>query len=360
VDIIELLEKDKSRYNSFVTSQKSGSFLQSWEWGMWQEKLGKKAFRFFLEDGNQVVASLQVIKSPLPMGKYYLYVPYGPVIKDNFSAEGGSRSAGQFSIFNFQFLLQELRQMFPGAVFIRIEPKDRIKGLPSIAKKTTNIQPGKTLIIDLSKSEDQLLAEMHQKTRYNIKLAQRHGVQVVSEPLVVPGHGLYVKEALDLITQTADRQDFQTFPRAYYEQFLDFFALQNSAGEVKIYLYKALLDRELLTAAIMVDFGNTRTYLFGGSAAHHREAMAPHLLHFTAMQDAKKLGLSFYDFWGVETASGGQPGFVRFKLGFGGRTVEYPGAYDIAHRKPLYHAYKTLRRVNRTWLYMKMLHKKIK
>jgi lipid II:glycine glycyltransferase (peptidoglycan interpeptide bridge formation enzyme) len=350
MDLVELSEFDKDHYNRFVAQQPSGSFLQSWEWGMWQKKLGREPYRFLLEDGNRIVASLQVIKSPLPMGKYYLYLPYGPVVEKNF----------KFQISNFKYLLQELQQKFPGAVFIRIETKDRIEGLLSIAKKTTNIQPGKTLIIDLSKSEEQLLAEMHQKTRYNIKLAQRHGVQVVSEPLVVPGHGLYVKEALDLITQTADRQDFQTFPRAYYEQFLDYFALQNSGGDVKIYLYKALLDRELLTAAIMVDFGNTRTYLFGGSAAHHREAMAPHLLHFTAMLDAKRSGLNFYDFWGVETASGDQPGFVRFKMGFApqGSTIEYPGAYDIAHRKPLYHAYKTLRRVNRTWLYMKMLRKK--
>jgi lipid II:glycine glycyltransferase (peptidoglycan interpeptide bridge formation enzyme) len=376
VNLVELQEKDKQQYNQFVSVQPSGSFLQSWEWGQWQEKLGKQAFRFFLsDDDNNIQVSIQVIQSPLPLGRYYLYIPYGPVIKENF----------QFSIYNLQFLLQELKKKFPSAVFIRVEPKAILGDLHQIGKKSGNIQPGKTLVINLQQSQDELLAGMHPKTRYNIKLAQRHGVEVSADLIAVPGHGLYVKEALDLIVETADRQSFKTFPREYYQQFLDFFvnlnikaaaqaaannsrqsvealakadALQNFGGVVKIVLYKALLGRELLSAAVMVDFGKTRTYLFGGSSGRHREAMAPHSLHFTAMLDAKNAGLKFYDFWGIETAGGETPGFVKFKLGFGGQIVSYPGAWDIMLRRLWYHGYKTLRKVNRVWLRIKFLTKK--
>ncbi len=75
--------------------------------------------------------------------------------------------------------------------------------------------------------------------------------------------------------------------------------------------------------------------------------MAPYLLHWQAMSDAKQLGLEFYDFWGVETSGGATPGFARFKLGFGGQTVSYSRAYDIIQNKPLYYIYNFLRNINR-------------
>src|SRR5574340_859991 len=109
-------------FNRFVMANETGSFLQSWEWGQWQERLGRKAYRFWVtdnrelitsNDNNNIIAAIQFIKMPLPFGKYYLYCPYGPVVKENF----------QFPISNFQFLLQELQKRFPSAIFFRIEPK---------------------------------------------------------------------------------------------------------------------------------------------------------------------------------------------------------------------------------------------
>ena len=110
----------------------------------------------------------------------------------------------------------------------------------------------------------------------------------------------------------------------------------------------------------MVDFGQTRTYLFGGSSSEHKNVMAPYLLHFQALRDAQSQGLKFYDFWGIETAGGDSPGFARFKLGFAPRSssesaipqlgsafasgqVEYGGAYDLVLRRFWYKAYSLLR-----------------
>jgi lipid II:glycine glycyltransferase (peptidoglycan interpeptide bridge formation enzyme) len=115
-------------------------------------------------------------------------------------------------------------------------------------------------------------------------------------------------------------------------------------------------DLQQRAAAVMVDFGRVRTYLFGGSSDRHREAMAPHLLHFTAILEAKAKGLQGYDFWGLETASGKTAGFVRFKQGFapqagpessGGGVKEYAGAYDFACQPLSYRAYQGLRLINR-------------
>ena len=349
MNLIELSLADKNQYNQFVANCPSGSFLQSWEWGQWQEKLGRRIFRYWiLDDIGNHAASIQLIKMPLPFGRYYLYAPYGPVIQSVGVSE--CRQIGNFILF-------ELERIFSVAVFIRVEPKSDLRPPTSDLRliKSPNIQPGKTLLIDLKKPEGQSLAEMHTKTRYNIKLAQKHGVVVQEEFAISPGNGLYFKEAVELIVQTSGRQGFVSFPAKYYYNLIDTLAL-NVHGDLKIHIYKALFGDNLLSAAVMVDFGKTRTFLFGGSAEENRNVMAPYLLHWQAILDAKNLGFEFYDFWGIQTAGGETPGFVRFKLGFapehssgpsGGGIKEYPGAYDYICKPLAYWLYTVFRRLNR-------------
>lgn len=340
MQLVELSEKDRNAYNQFVASSPSGSFLQSWEWGEWQAALGRQIFRYWmLDDIGQQVASIQLIRMPLPFGKYYLYAPYGPVFDEKF-----------------EIILQELQKKFCDAVFIRIEPKFVLLSTIHypLSTKSANIQPGKTLLMDLFKSEEQLLAEMHPKTRYNIKLAQKHGVEIVDEFAITIGHGLFFEEALKLILETSKRQGFMAFFGEYYKKLIDFFALHNQ-GIVKLHIYKAVFQNQLLAAAIMLDFGATRTFLFGGSSEFHKNVMAPYFLHWQAIKDAKAQGFGFYDFWGTETASGTTPGFVRFKLGFAPQLrsgsasgiKEYSGAYDIVINKFYYKFYSSLRFGNR-------------
>ena len=343
--LIELSSADKDRYNQFVANAPTGSFLQAWEWGQWQQELGREVRRFFVfedknndnnDDNRGVVGSIQLIKMRLAGKKYYWYAPYGPVISDGSLVMTGHS------------LLQTLQNNFVGAVFIRIEPKIEpsiIANLSSLTK-TKNIQPGKTLIVDLAKSEDMLLAEMHPKTRYNIKLAQKHSVEIQDEFMVTVGHGLFFDEALELILKTSARQRFFTYSADYYKNLVDFFALKNR-GNIKLHIYKAVFRDRLLAAAIMVDFGKTRTFLFGGSSELDRNVMAPYLLHWQAIKDAKAAGYLFYDFWGIETSSGAVPGFVRFKLGFGGRQMQYAGSFDIIWDRLWYKLYGYGRTINR-------------
>ncbi|MBI3232344.1 MAG: peptidoglycan bridge formation glycyltransferase FemA/FemB family protein [Candidatus Doudnabacteria bacterium] len=334
--LIELSENQKFEYNHFVATAESGSFLQSWEWGSWQEQLGRQVYRFFVkDDGGQIIASLQSVKMPLPLGKYYLYAPYGPVVND------------KFPISNFQSISNEIIFKFPDAVFIRVEPTtwNMEHGTWNI-KKTMNIQPAKTLIIDLLKSEEQLLQEMHSKTRYNIKVAQKHEVEIKDEFNISIGHGLYVKEAVRLIAETAARQGFRGHGVSYYEKMVDYLGIQNR-GDLRLHIYKVIYNQQLLASAIMLDFGKTRTFLFGGSSRENKNVMAPYLMHFQAMLDAKASGLLQYDFWGVETSRREVSGFVRFKLGFGGQVQEYLGAFDIIKKRFLYGIYKVFRYIHR-------------
>jgi lipid II:glycine glycyltransferase (peptidoglycan interpeptide bridge formation enzyme) len=191
---------------------------------------------------------------------------------------------------------------------------------------------------------------------------------------------LYAKEAVDLLLETSARQGYKAYGREYYEGMINFLAIQNT-GQLNLHIYKAVYNNKLLASAIMLDFsaksslnghlggsasgGGTRTFLFGGSSEENKNIMAPYLLHWRAMVDAKVAGLTQYDFWGIETSSGEVPGFVRFKLGFATPSTtssgpsgqqssgslsgikEYSGAYDIVISPVGYKLYKILRKIKR-------------
>ena len=329
MELKEVSISEKTQYDEFVAAQQSGSFLQSWQWGEWQKSLGREVKRYFIA-GNQPAGSIQLIKMPLPLGRHYWYAPYGPVMENSDDTIIGKL----------------LKEKFPEAVFIRVEPKNRIEAITLDAKKTSNIQPAKTLLIDLSKHEENLLLDMHTKTRYNIKVAQKHGVEIKDEFDITIGHGLFAKEAVGMIVETSRRQGFKGYGMDYYNKMIDTLAVQNR-GELKLHIYKAIYEKKLLASAIMLDFGKTRTFLFGGSSDENKNLMAPYLMHWQAMLDAKAAGLGTYDFWGIETSSGETPGFVRFKLGFGGSEREYAGAYDLVRNGAAYKAYSLLRKINK-------------
>jgi peptidoglycan pentaglycine glycine transferase (the first glycine) len=331
MELVRLTDLDQPQYHRFVNNHLSGSFLQSWNWGQWQLQLGQQVHRFFVKEGEAILLSAQVIQTTIPgFHRHYLYIPYGPLMDQSHP-----------EVINY--FIAELKKLFPQSLFIRLEPKDNLK-IPG--QPTPHIQPGKTLVLDLKQSPEQLLANMHPKTRYNIKVAERHEVRITNEPVVTPGYGLHLKEALNLLVNTAKRQDFKSHPANYYKNLIDFFSMQPQS-DCTISVYKALYKQQLLATALMIDFGSQRTYLFGGTADQDKNVMAPYALHWQAVRDAQEKNLTSYDFWGIETASGKTPGFVRFKLGWGGETINYPAATDIVLNQAWYTIYNVLRKINR-------------
>lgn len=336
--LVEFSDKDQAAYNNFVTAHKSGSFLQSWDWGNWQNELGNKSYRFGVAENlsGPFLLTAQIIEMDLSRGKKYLYIPYGPLVAMTLS------DAKQNEI--VEFFLEKLLLRFPKNLFVRIQSKQKLN---VHAKATKNIQPANTLLLNLEKTEEQLLKEMHEKTRYNIKVAQRHKVQVVSELVVTPGFGLHLTEVVKLLVATSKRQGYKAHSESYYRNFINYFGLSEKKDSLSLTVYKALLDQKLLACGLMIDFAGTRTYLFGGSGDDQKNVMGPYLLHWQAITDAKKQGLKFYDFWGLETASGTTPGFVRFKLGFGGIKIKYAQTIDLVKNKLWYNIYNVARFLKR-------------
>lgn len=315
---------DKNHWNKLVGSQEHSRLLQSWEWGEFQKSLGRGVLR--LSWNNEVVA--QAVRMLLPFSKHYWYIPHGPVIVKT-GADGLEWSRA----------LKE--KLDDGALFIRVDPASSAppfqrRGGISFVSAT---QPRCTYVLDVSQSEGELLSQMRQKTRYNIRLAKKRGVEVSQGS---------IEDFLRLNRETKTRDNFASHPDEYYQKMIA--SLPNDF----INIWQATYQGEVIASSIIVAFGDTATYAHGASSSHHRDAMAPYLLHWSIIQDAKKRGIRYYDFWGANPKDPSHgaykkswQGISRFKAGFGGELVCYPRSFDVIFNSWLYTVYTLLRKARR-------------
>lgn len=332
MDIVKLKEYQSDQFNKYVQTHPRGFFLQAWDWGLWQTALGKTVERYQFLDGGKPIGSAQIILMDTPAGSY-AYCPLGPLWDESIDTA---------TTLDLLKLLAEELQSEHKLLFVRVEPPIQID-ISVIATKSETVQPPQTLLKDISGSDDELLATFHHKTRYNIKVAQRRGVTVktFAEP-----HG----QVIDLIMQTTSRQGYRNHPAGYIKKMWQFFADNTSSISATGYL--ATLDNIPIASGLMIDFSKMRMYLFGGSDYKHRSAMAPYLIHWRAMLDAKSRGINYYDFGAAENASGHTGGYMRFKMGFNPEIINFTGTHDIVLNRPRYALFKTLRRANRAWLHL--------
>ncbi|MCD4761478.1 peptidoglycan bridge formation glycyltransferase FemA/FemB family protein [bacterium] len=314
-------EFNNQEWNRFILSFEHSCFLQSWEWGEFENKSGLKIKRMAVGEPGNIKASALLIIRELGLGKKYLYSPRGPLFKDK-------ESLGCLLIEIANYAKEK------NCIFYRLEPESTswFKGL----KKTIDLQPKKTILLNLRLSEDELLKDMHQKTRYNIRLAGRKGV--IASETDVSDFEIFWK----LMQATVERDGFRSHSKGHYERLIDF-------DKKTIRFFRAKYEGRIIAVSIVSFFGDTATYLHGGSANIHRHVMAPYILQWQAIKTAKKEGCKFYDLYGVDEKK--WPGVTRFKRGFGGKEVKNSGTYDLAYSAFMYYLYKQARIVRR-WLWM--------
>jgi lipid II:glycine glycyltransferase (peptidoglycan interpeptide bridge formation enzyme) len=182
------------------------------------------------------------------------------------------------------------------------------------------IQFCNTVLLDLDRSEEDLLAEMKSKTRYNVRLAARRGV-TIRQGTVADLQVFY-----QLYVETSQRDGFLIRPFSYYE---DAWGSFMQAGLAHLLL--AEVAGEAVAGLILFTFGPTAWYMYGASSIRHRKAMPNNLLQWEAIRQAKAAGCSLYDLWGAPKQldeSDPMWGVVRFKLGLGGQLAQGLGAWD--------------------------------
>jgi len=306
-------------------SNKAVSFLQTEKWAEFQRSLGREVFEY---EKNGV--SARIIKHDLPLGKNYLYIPHGPEMDFNAMLGGFKGPVRDFVDYISALGRQE------ESIFIKAEPLTGNvaqmlvdAGFRRIQKE---IQPSKTVIVDIQESDVNLLGAMHYKTRYNIKVAENRGVTVEESD--------DIEAFWRLLKKTTARDNFSSYPKSYYEKLLDFDWGADSG--IKLKLFEAKINSKPAAAAIVLIRNGTGYYLHGASDYGLRSAMAPFMLHWRIIQLLRKAGVENYDLWGVDAKK--WPGVTRFKLNWGGRVLDHPGSFDLPISKIWYSAYKIARR----------------
>lgn len=316
---------DEKQLNDFVGSQKRSQFLQSWQWGEFQAKVSGEVWRIGVLDNGKLVASAKIISKDLPIGKKYFYCGRGPI----FAGGAWTEVAGAM-------ILKEIARLARAEdiMFLRFDPVFPLTDFKRSITKTIDVQPSQTIILDLSLSEAEILKNMHQKTRYNIRLAEKRGVKIVEADVS------RFEEFWQLLTSTGDRDEFNLHGRSYYKNML-----QLDRNFMKLFF--AEFKGKPIATALVSFFGDTATYLHGGSANEDRDVMAPYLIQWHGIKLAKANGQKYYDFHGIDEAK--WPGVTRFKKGFSGKEINYPGTFDLIYDQGWYSIYKMVRKIRRTF-----------
>lgn len=326
----------KKELDNFSSSIEHSQFLESSFWEDFQLSLGKKVWRYgFFDDNNpnEILGAFLIIEKVLPLNFGYLYTPRGPIIKDDLNKNKKIEiSTKLFKLFR-DVCIKEFKIK---NIFFKFEPNFVPENIKQI-KKVKDFQPSKTLILDLSKSEDQLLKEMHEKTRYNIRLAEKKGIQIIK----TNKEKQYIEDFLSLILKTSKRDNFRSHKREYYEKMLQ-------SSDKNIDLWVAKKDEKVICTNIVISFGDTVTYLHGASSDEYKNLMAPHLLQWSQIRWAKENNYKYYDFWGIaktDNKNDAWCGFTRFKKGFGGFELDIPGTFDVIYDKNIYSLYNFLKKI---------------
>lgn len=286
-------------------------FLQTLEWLAFQKTLGRRVWR--LDDG---FIKANIIRHDIRLGQNFLYVPYGPELNLDLARQGLRNEVSHFR----DALRSIAREQ--ASMFVKLEPTHDVavelllRNGVKMKKSHVHIQPMRTTVVDLRQTDDQLLDKLHHKHRYNINLAERKGVTVEESR--------DAESFWKLLQSTAEHDKFRSHPMLYYKKLLNFFA---GEGALRTRLFMAHYGGAPVAGVLMMEHGKTVHYLHGASDRENRGVMAPHLLHWSLIKQYKERGFESYDFWGIDAKK--WPGVSRFKLGFSGNLVEYPGSFDM-------------------------------
>lgn len=310
-------------------------FTQGFVYGEWQKKAGRKIRRFIVNHNEKVIGIFQIIKFSLPFGKNILYIPHGPVLT------GISENLLSELVIKLKEIAREEK-----AIFLRFdvfppyngESPIACKKISSLSYRSSFMQPRLEWALDLDKSEEELMEGMHKKHSYNIRLSEKKGVEI---EIIKNSFSRYAEDFYGLLQETSRRGNFGLHSKNYYERILE-----ASDEYQNAFLVLARRQEKILVANLIIVFGQTAYFIFGGSSYEHQNLMPSHLAHWKGIKEAKQRGLKIYNFGGIAEDFKSQPGWeglTVFKQRFGGRIVKYGEAFDLTTR-PVWHRLYSIQR----------------
>jgi hypothetical protein len=281
--------------------------LQSPEWEEFR-KITHKTSR---------VGEMLIVWSKVPLTPWYFgYLPKGRMVRQE---DLGSLRDEAYKV---------------GAIGIRMEPDQEMSNIQyPISNQLKRGRPfftDKTFYLDLTKSEEQLLADMHPKARYNIKLAQKRGVVVEED-----NSDAAFERYWELMEETTHRQKFYAHDKKYHQN------MWRLLKEKIAHLFVAKYRDEIVTAWIVWKYGDKLYYPYGASTDKYKEVMAPSLMLWETAKWGRQNGCKIYDLWVADEGKG----FTRFKQQFGPRLVQFVGTYDLIVQPLPYWIFRLLEEV---------------
>jgi lipid II:glycine glycyltransferase (peptidoglycan interpeptide bridge formation enzyme) len=328
-----------SEWDAFLSNFPDAHLLQTTAWGALKAASGWEVARVVsLEEPGSTGA--QLLFRRLPLGFTLAYIPKGPLSGSHHQ----DRPADVLR--RWQALWPEVDRLCRQrrAVLLKVEADflspdgEQVDPPAGFRRSPHPIQPPRTLLVNLRGDEEQLLARMKQKTRYNIRLALKKGVIVRSSGDLE----LFYR----LMQATGERDKFGVHHPDYYRKAYELFYPR---GECELLV--AEYEREPLAALVVFAREKRAWYFYGASADVHRDRMPVYLLQWEAMRWARAKGCSVYDLWGVPDVSeetleanfvkrsDGLWGVYRFKRGFGGQLCRAPDPWDRVYQPALYQFY---------------------
>ena len=368
-----------------LNSISNPSLFQTVEWANLQESLPDRKIGAIavIKEDNKIIGYFLIIVHNLPANQKYAYINRGPVFINNESDDGNKAYSGNktdagnnsnadkhncvFSdattgniVINKikEWCKQEKCLFFRIASNIRFAYKNNIgnegNSNDKVAKlgqnksdkqielgKITSVfeknggsrspsqhQPEFTSIIDISTNPEEILIKMKPKGRYNIKVAKKHEIEIKKST--------DIDSFYDLVLTTTSRNKFSGNNKEYYRKFLE-------KLDTKARMYLAYYKKTPVAGIIVTyEENNLATYYYGASDNKYRKYMAPYLIHWKAIEDAKAEGYDSYDLFGIAPPnSDNHPwqGITSFKMKFGGEIFQYPATYDFPINKALYHLF---------------------
>jgi lipid II:glycine glycyltransferase (peptidoglycan interpeptide bridge formation enzyme) len=322
-------ESEKDQWNRIAIHP-----LQTWEWGDFRAAMGVDVVRLGIFEKNKLVEGWQLTFHRIPYFPYTIgYFPKGPMPTTE--------------------MLSELKKLGirKNALSIQLEPDVSVEepftlsNFPLLKRAHRPLFTKYTFILDLTKPEEEMLAAMHPKTRYNIRVAQRKGVTIQED-----NSDAAFRAYLTLSEETTRRQKFYAHNKKYHQTM---WKILHKSGLAR--LFTATYENSVITAWIIFTWKNTVYYPYGASSRLHRDVMAPNLLLWEIARWAKTRGFYYFDLWG---AMGPDPdtkdpwyGFHRFKEGYNPTLTESIGSYDLVIH-PLRYTLYTLADSAR-WFFLK-------
>lgn len=331
-----LEKEDKELFNSFIDHHPKGHSMQLWEWGDIKGRTGWKPWRLILETQGKIFAAATILERKLPfLGSPIFYCPRGPVV----DMDDQEKLKAVFRA------IQELAKKRK-AILLKIDPdipKNQeelatflaVTGFKQVDKGQNfeGVQPKFVFRLDITPDEENLLAQMHQKTRYNIRLAMKKDVSIRI------GTREDLPEFYRVLKETTERDNFLVRAYSYFEDLYDTLV---PAGYGQLFIGE--YEGKIIAGTFAFITGQKAWYIYGASSNSYRNVMPNYLIQWEMIRWAKENGCTLYDFRGVSgDLNEDNPlyGLYKFKKGFNGEFTEFIGEWDYVYRPFMYLIWKT-------------------